>query len=166
MSCPPPSQTVNSDADSSDYDSDFTPDEEALLHDLLDKVAPPATATSSSPDVATAATAATTSTTTPSLPLYPPPIPPRSPSQQTFTSTTAVVGDIEDYYGDPASGRVPRVLGRQMPPWQVAKTRNINRPTGTPTAAPVWSVAGGRANPNPTQNPRYGNGNAAFGNIP
>ncbi|KAI9040838.1 exonuclease V [Aspergillus affinis] len=138
MSCPPPSQTINPDADSSDYGSDFTPDEEALLNELLDKVAPPAT--SSFPAVATAA--ATTTTT--AAPLYPPPVPPRSPSQQTFTSTTAVLGDIEDYYGDPASGRVPRVLGRQMPPWQVAKTRNINRPTttGTRTTAPVWFGAG------------------------
>ncbi|PLB52279.1 hypothetical protein P170DRAFT_462268 [Aspergillus steynii IBT 23096] len=132
MSCPP-SQTLNfdrpaADADSSDYGSDFTPEEEELLHELLDQVA------------------TTTVATTPAVPstVASPPIPPRSPSQQTFTSTTAVLGDIEDYNGDAASGRVPRVLGRQMPPWQVAKSRNPNHRFPT-----LWSGAGGRANPNP-----------------
>lgn len=138
MSCPP-SQSINpdrpapsADAGSSDYGSDFSPEEEELLNELLDQVA----TTPASPTTATR-----------------PPPPPRSPSQQTFTSTTAVLGDIEDYNGDPASGRVPRVLGRQMPPWQVAKLRTPNARTT------VWSP--GRANPNPG----YGAGKA-FGNIP
>ncbi|RAK97475.1 exonuclease V [Aspergillus ibericus CBS 121593] len=90
------------DSDSStDYGSDFSPEEEALLNDLLAKVAP-------DPD---ATTIAATATVTPAL------------SQQPSPAVTPVARDIEDQYAAPSSSRVPRVLGREKPAWQVRSSQ-------------------------------------------
>ncbi|KAE8153901.1 exonuclease V a 5' deoxyribonuclease-domain-containing protein [Aspergillus avenaceus] len=95
MSCPPSIHPFMPDkSDSSDYGSDFTPDEEEELNEILAKVA------------AEHVRAPVT---------LPPPT-------ATHTQTTPV-GDIEDSYHAPSSPRTPRVLGRQKPAWQVWKNR-------------------------------------------
>ncbi|KAA8651733.1 exonuclease V [Aspergillus tanneri] len=105
MSCPPPPQTLTLDIvnDSSDYGSDFTPDEEEILNELLVRV---------DPERATEVDA-TIATTAPAQP----------PLQSTITTTT-VVQDIENYNEVPSTGRPPRVLGRQKPAWQIARTQS------------------------------------------
>lgn len=90
--------------DSSDYGSDFTPDEEELLNDLLSKaVASPATADANSIAVA---------------------------KQQDLESLqpavlAALVADVEDGIEGPPSVRLPKVLGREKPrsPWRQASQR-------------------------------------------
>ncbi|KAF7597524.1 hypothetical protein BBP40_000002 [Aspergillus hancockii] len=106
MVCPPSSQIFMTNIldKSSDYGSDFTPDEEEVLNDLLAKAA--------TEHAALHATRVT---------------PPPPPLSTTVTTTTAkevtiAVGDIEDCYVAPASPRTPRVLGRQKPVWQVSRT--------------------------------------------
>ncbi|KAF9890312.1 hypothetical protein FE257_005978 [Aspergillus nanangensis] len=99
---------------SSDYGSDFTPDEEELINELLTK--------------AVAEHAATAPVPFPRQPATP-----ESPS--TITASQAVK-DIEDCYEeDSQSSRTPRVLGRQKHIWQVSRTQQgvvASRPGQTP----------------------------------
>lgn len=98
--------------DSSDYGSEFTPDEEELLNELLTRVAPDR-------QIPTTTTALATTTTTTS-----------EPQQQSLTevllydlqplSDPLIISDIEDYEV-PHSARVPRVLGREA--WSPATKR-------------------------------------------
>ncbi|KAB8237338.1 exonuclease V [Aspergillus alliaceus] len=98
MSCPAFTPILMKDTldDSSDYGSDFTPDEEETLNELLAKAATEHAALHTTP---------------------PPP-------QQSTTDTTVkeayfAVADIEDSYVAPSSSRTPRMLG---PVWQVSRT--------------------------------------------
>ena len=113
MSCLPSSQKLMSDS-SSDYGSDFSPDEEELINELLAKA------------VAEHATTGTTATAAS-------PTTPEPPSQ---AEILAAVGDIEDYYEGVLPGPLtPRVLGRQKPAWQVSRVRHgavPSRANGTP----------------------------------
>lgn len=98
MSCSPSQPPVTAD-DSSDYGSDFTPEQELLVDELLAKVA-----TENVPATTAAVAPATTV---------------RDSTRQTPT------GDIEDYYApSQSSPRVPRVLGREKPgaTYQLFKT--------------------------------------------
>jgi exonuclease V len=106
MSCQPYSQILITGAfdNSSDYGSDFTPDEEEVLNDLLAKAATEHAALHA------------TSVTSP-------------PLQESRTTTTVTakevniaVGDIEDCYVASASPRTPKVLGRQKSVWQISRT--------------------------------------------
>ncbi|KAE8355006.1 exonuclease V a 5' deoxyribonuclease-domain-containing protein [Aspergillus coremiiformis] len=104
MSCPRPSDLLMTDTpeDSSDYGSDFTPDEEEVLSELLAKAV-----------TEHAAHRATTATP--------------SPPQQSTTATTAketnyAIVDIEDTHVALSSHRTPRVLGRQKSAWQASRT--------------------------------------------
>ncbi|CAG8426284.1 unnamed protein product [Penicillium salamii] len=101
--------------DSTDYGSDFTPDEEQLLNELLNKAAGPATG-----QPATAPT--------PFLPSTPVTVErittPKSPELLELESLqpaalAALVADIEDGVEEP-SARLPKVLGRERPrtPWR------------------------------------------------
>ncbi|KAJ5204676.1 uncharacterized protein N7498_005555 [Penicillium cinerascens] len=126
MSCPPQVPRPE-DPDSSDYGSDFTPDEEELLNELLSKaVAEHATIDTPSP--------------TPN---------PTEPAIEDFDSRTistsepsdiaslqpavlaALVADIEDGVGDPPGVRLPKVLGRESPrsPWKQPNQRPWPRST-------------------------------------
>jgi exonuclease V len=103
--------------DSSDYGSDFTPDEEELLNDLLAKVATGhATVEASSATAAATATATATTTT----------------ASKTVQATVTAVADIEDYAETPASQRVPKVLGREKPGflWQKRKAWQVSTSAG------------------------------------
>ncbi|EAW07447.1 exonuclease V [Aspergillus clavatus NRRL 1] len=94
--------------DSSDYGSDFTPDEEELVNELLAKVAT---------DHATVQAAATTA-----APATPTTLTSTAAVQNILRTTVAAVADIEDYAEVSATARVPRVLGREKPdPWQKRK---------------------------------------------
>ncbi|KAJ5581779.1 Major facilitator superfamily domain general substrate transporter [Penicillium sp. DV-2018c] len=106
-------------SDSSDYGSDFTPDEEALLNDLLSQ--------------AVAEHASGAIATSPSI-APPPPIEPSpaatSPELDELQSLqpealASLVADIEDGIEPPAV-RLPKVLGRQgpRPPWQQQQHRS------------------------------------------
>ncbi|GAQ10564.1 exonuclease V [Aspergillus lentulus] len=100
--------------DSSDYGSDFTPDEEELLNDLLAKVATEH-ATAQASATATATATATTTTTS-----------------KTVQVAVTAVADIEDYAESPASQRVPKVLGREKPGflWQNRTTWQVSTSAG------------------------------------
>ncbi|KAL4895813.1 exonuclease V [Aspergillus ambiguus] len=120
MSCSPSPQNLMSD-NNSDYGSDFTPDEEELINELLAKaVAEHAT------------TAARTTTPTPTTP---------EPLSQ--GAAAAPVGDIEDYGAFSPSPRTPKVRGRQMPPWQLSTphldgaTRRADQTLGVEGTTPV-----------------------------
>ncbi|KAL7661792.1 hypothetical protein ACMYSQ_001166 [Aspergillus niger] len=111
MSCPPPAYPIipgafdDSDDSSSttDYGSDFSPEEDALLTDLLAKIAPDRHAITTTAPAEAAA--------------HPPP-----------SQVAPVIRDIEDQYADPSNSWVPRVLGREKPTWP---QRNwANRPGG------------------------------------
>lgn len=121
MSCPPLSPTlmpgafddcfnsnsIDSSSSSSDYGSDFSPEEETLLDELLTQA------------VVEHATAPAI------LPRQPFPNHQRQQQQrpQLHPSTEPVaVTDIEQCH-EVVPERVPRVLGREMPPWQVARFR-------------------------------------------
>lgn len=122
MSCPPLSPTLMPRAfddcfdssglsgSSSDYGSDFTPEEETLLDELLTKA------------VAEHATAPAVIPRQPvhHQPQQPPPPQQGSPFQ--LSTAPAAVTDIEQCH-EVVPERVPRVLGREMPPWQVARVR-------------------------------------------
>lgn len=107
MSCP-------EDSESSDYGSDFSPDEEQLLNDLLNKAAGHATGQ------------AATSQSTPIListpTLVEQPTPPQSPELADLASSqpaalATLVADIEDVVEQP-NARRPKVLGREArAPW-------------------------------------------------
>lgn len=105
MSCPQSSRHLMKDTisdNSSDYGSDFTPDEEEVLNKLLAQ----AVKEHATPLHAT------------------PPPPPTQPSTTTPTAkeTNGAVGDIEDCHVAPSSPRTPKVLGRQKTVWQVSRT--------------------------------------------
>ncbi|KAE8375184.1 exonuclease V a 5' deoxyribonuclease-domain-containing protein [Aspergillus bertholletiae] len=105
MSCPQSPEILMKDKipdNSSNYGSDFTPDEEEVLNELL----------------AQAASDHATLHATPS----------RSPPQPSTTAPAAkgtnhAVSDIEDCHVAPPSPRTPKVLGRQKPVWQVSRIR-------------------------------------------
>lgn len=115
MSCQLPSsqQPLASD-NSSDYGSDFTPEQEALVDELLAN----ATGTGNAPVPTTAVEAVAATTTTTAIDNTPEP-------------TVATV-DIEDCYDahSQSSPRVPRVLGREKPgtSWQLYKTMHASSP--------------------------------------
>ncbi|GKZ19954.1 hypothetical protein AbraIFM66951_002797 [Aspergillus brasiliensis] len=138
MSCPPSASPVIpgafDDSDSSgstDYGSDFSPEEDALLTDLLAKIGPDrhATPTTAPAEAATAADS------------HPP-----------LSQVVPVIRDIEDQYADPSDSRVPRVLGREKPTWP---QRNwTNRPRGggaRSTAIPGYGRAASAEHPNSTE---------------
>lgn len=127
MSCPERTE----DLDSSDYGSDFTPDEEDLLNTLLSKA------------VAEHATDAT-----PTHTWLPTPTPierttaPKTPDLTDLDSlqpaVPALVADIED--GIEPVVRLPKVLGREGPrsPWRQSQPRPAVRwnPTATGRSSP------------------------------
>lgn len=98
---------------SSDYGSDFSPEEEALLDELLAKVAPNHATV---PDPVVAAPAL-------SPPLLPVPI-----------EASATIADIEDQYAGSSSRPLPRVFGREKPAWQTRRTwpYGARRPASIP----------------------------------
>ncbi|OGM48589.1 hypothetical protein ABOM_002476 [Aspergillus bombycis] len=102
MSCPQSSQHLMKDIisdNSSDYGSDFTPDEEEVLNELLAQAVTEHAALHATP---------------------PPPQP--STTTPAAKEINRAVGDIEDCHVAPSSPRTPKVLGRQKPVWQVSKT--------------------------------------------
>ena len=116
MSCQLPSSQKQLDSDdSSDYGSDFTPEQEALVDELLAN----ATGTGNAPAPTTAVEAVTAATTTTAI-------------SNTFVEPTVATVDIEDYYAahSQSSPRVPRVLGREKPgaSWQLYKTTHASSP--------------------------------------
>ena len=125
MSCQLPSsqQQLASD-NSSDYGSDFTPEQEALVDELLANAT--GTENASAPTTAVEAGAATT----PANAIG-------DTALQTPEPTVATV-DIEDYYDahSQSSPRVPRVLGREKPgaSWQLYKTTHAPSPRGSQSA--------------------------------
>jgi exonuclease V len=121
--------------DSSDYGSEFTPDEEELLNELLARVVAPGRQIPAT-TITTTAEETTTTTTSES-------------QQQLLTelllddlqplSDPLIVSDIEDYEV-PHSARVPRVLGREAwspPTKRVWQQRQQNQTGGT--ARNLWS---------------------------
>lgn len=123
---------------SSDYGSEFTPDEEELLNELLARVVAPDHHTSTV--TTTTAEETTTTTTTAS-----------KSQQQLLTelllddlqplSNPLIISDIEDYEV-PHSARVPRVLGREA--WSPAATKRVwqqrqQQQTGGTIARKLWS---------------------------
>lgn len=129
---------INGD-DSSDYGSEFTPDEEELLNELLACVVAPNHQTSTATTATTTAEETTTTTAT-------------TESQQQFLtevllddlqplSDPLIISDIEDYEV-PHSARVPKVLGRAAwspatkRVWQQRKQQNQ---TGGTIARKLWS---------------------------
>lgn len=116
MSCAS-QQRQPSDSDSSDFDLDFTPDEEELLNDLFAK------ANAENARFASSATQPPTS--------IPAPIP--AVARTEFedldylqpATLAALVADIEDSIDEPPRLRVPKVLGREQPrsPWRQAAQR-------------------------------------------
>jgi len=106
MSCTPAPTTP--DTDSSDYGSDFTPDEEQILNDLLAQ----AVAEHASATVATASTApppatANATTTVAAAELV-------DLNSLNPVKTADIVADIEDGLESAPGVRVPKVLGREM----------------------------------------------------
>ncbi|KAL2844209.1 exonuclease V [Aspergillus pseudodeflectus] len=115
MSCQPlpPSQrhdqSIVNNVDDSDYGSDFSADETELVNQLLAKADAPVPL----PVVIPA----------PSGPFAPQQQ--LSPTRQIQTQVPAViVRDIEDCDEDVSSGRKPRVLGKEKPPWQARRAGN------------------------------------------
>lgn len=113
-------------SDDSDYGSDFTPDEEQLLNELLNQVVGHATDETSA-----------TSPSTPILTSTPTPVAeittPKSPERLELESLSpaalaALVADIEDVVEEP-SVRLPKVLGREGPrsPWRLQQARTAQR---------------------------------------
>lgn len=122
MSCQLPSSQKQLDSDdSSDYGSDFTPEQEALVDELLANAT--GTRNASAPTTAVEAVAAATTTTAIS---------------NTFVEPTVATVDIEDYYAahSQSSPRVPRVLGREKPgtSWQLYKTTHAPSPRRSQSA--------------------------------
>ena len=122
MSCQLPSSQKQLDSDdSSDYGSDFTPEQEALVDELLAN----ATGTGNAPAPTTAVEAVTAATTTTAI-------------SNTFVEPTVATVDIEDYYAahSQSSPRVPWVLGREKPgtSWQLYKTTHAPSPRGSQSA--------------------------------
>ncbi|KAI7973644.1 hypothetical protein EIK77_004250 [Talaromyces pinophilus] len=129
---------INGD-DSSDYGSEFTPDEEELLNELLARVVTPDHQTSTITTATTTAEETSTTTTSES-------------QQQLLTevllddlqplSDPLIISDIEDYEV-PHSARVPKVLGREA--WSPAtkrvwQQRQQQNQTGGTIARKLWST--------------------------
>lgn len=117
MSCPP--QIPIADTDSSDYGSDFTPDEEALLNELLSQA------------VAQDATVASPTSAGHDIPPTPTPAREDASAAADLDSLQpavldALVADIEDGVEDLPGVRLPKVLGREKPrsPWRQASRRS------------------------------------------
>jgi exonuclease V len=135
MSCPPQLSRPEV-SDSSDYGSDFTPDEEQLLKDLVTKAAA---------EHATDRRDATPlSTPTPNHiaeDAIATPVAARLADLDSIQPATlaALVADIEDAVTNSPGVRVPKVLGREKPdsPWR----RSSQRPWPGPTS-PRSPVAG------------------------
>lgn len=113
--------------DSSDYGSDFTPEEDELLNELLTKAA------TENATVHTSAASASISTSTlihsavpatPSAPAVTTPDAADTESLQPAVFAPLVV-DIEDGIEDPSGARLPKVLGREKPrsPWRKTNQR-------------------------------------------
>ncbi|KAJ5247444.1 hypothetical protein N7468_002427 [Penicillium chermesinum] len=102
------------DSDSSEYGSDFTPDEQAQLNELLAKA-----------DAENARAAAPVST--PATPVAFEDLELLQP-----VTLSALVADIEDGIDGPPSLRLPKVLGRDSPksPWRQAQRPTVERVTG------------------------------------
>jgi exonuclease V len=125
MTCKSPQISAGTgfDDNSSDYGSDFTPDEEDLLNELLAKAA----ATQADAVVDTAQNAsrehfhrpATTTTTTTAVGEL---VVEEEEELQNFQQAALVIADIEDYE-DPRAARVPKVLGREK--WSPRKARQV-----------------------------------------
>ncbi|RMZ47296.1 hypothetical protein CA14_001946 [Aspergillus flavus] len=132
MSCPQSSQVLMKDTISdcsSNYGSDFTPDEEDILNELLAQAVTEHAALHATP---------------------PPPPPQPSTTSPAAKRTNHPIGDIEDCHVAPSSPRTPKVLGRQKPVWQVSRT------WGSPVAGRAGQMAsnGGAAfveHPNSTE---------------
>lgn len=135
MSCPPQLSRPEV-SDSSDYGSDFTPDEEELLNELVTKaVAEHAT-------VQRDATPASTPTSnhTPEDTITTPVAATLEDLDSLQPATiAALVADIEDAVTNAPGVRLPKVLGREKPgsPWR----RSSQRPWPGPTS-PRSPVAG------------------------
>lgn len=134
--------------DDSDYGSDFTPEQEALVDVLLAKI--------------DTESASVTPSTPPPLPQPPPQFPRNTATEVAATipvATQDTIGtqDIEDYYAPQSSPRVPRVLGREKPgtTWQLYKT------AGSPWAK--LSGAGTGAGPGISPVQISSNGSAELG---
>lgn len=121
----------------SEYGSDFTPDEEELLNELLAKAAAThqraATASQDHFDIP-----ATTTATAVEVEEE------EEVSRQDLQSLqpNLVIGDIEDY-GDPRTARVPKVLGREK--WSPRKTQQVLwpwRPASSQDRSNVGSARG------------------------
>lgn len=144
MSCPP--TLPRADSDSSDYGSDFTPDDEEVLNELLSKAvaqhATVATPTSPSPSAAHDIPA----TPTPALEDASASVPVDLESLQPAV-LDALVADIEDAVEDVPGVRFPKVLGREKPhsPWRQASRRSpFGFGAGSQFGAGPW-----RASPGP-----------------
>ncbi|CAG8192556.1 unnamed protein product, partial [Penicillium nalgiovense] len=143
MSCP---ERIE---DDSDYGSDFTPDEEDLLNELLNKaVAEHATDT----DATSISTLTWISTPTPVEPITAP----KSPELAELESLQpaaleALVADIEDGV-EPPSVRLPKVLGREgtRSPWRQWQPRPGQAVRWGPSASAM-----GRSNPRAGNNNRH-----------
>lgn len=145
MSCPPqiPRPEVS---DSSDYGSDFTPDEEQLLNDLVTKAVV---------EHATAQRDATlVSTPTPSENVEDAITTPVAATLADLDSLqpailAAIVADIEDAVTTPGF-RVPKVFGREKPgsPWGQSSQRPWPGPT-SPRSPVAGSSSQGSNNKNP-----------------
>lgn len=144
---PPPQQLT---PDDSDYGSDFTPEQEALVDELFAKIA-----------TKSASVAPTTS---------PPPLsqPPSQLSRNFATDVAAAISiatqntigtqDIEDYYAPHSSPRIPRGLGREKP----GTTWQLYKPAGGPWSKATGAGTGaGSGSGLPAQN--SGNGGAESG---
>lgn len=145
---PPPQQST---PDDSDYGSDFTPEQEALVNELFAKIA------------TESASVAPTTPPPPPLPQPPSQLPRNTATEvaaaiPTATQDTVGAQDIEDYYAPHSSPRVPRVLGREKPgtSWQLYKT------AGGPWSKTSGAGTGTGPGPGlPAQN--SSNGGAEFG---
>lgn len=133
--------------DHSDYGSDFTPEQEALVDELLAKIA--------------TESASVTPSTPPPLPQQPSQLPRNTATEvavniPTATQDTVGTQDIEDYYAPQSSPRIPRVLGRETPgtTWQLYKTT-------TPWTKTPWAGTSAGPGISPTQNSN--NGGAELG---
>jgi exonuclease V len=128
MSCPPQLSRPEV-SDSSDYGSDFTPDEEQLLNDLVTKAAA---------EHATVQRDATpVSTPTPNQNLeeaITTPVAAKLADLDSLqpASLAEIVADIEDAVTNSPGVRLPKVLGREKPgsPWR----RSSQRPWPGPTS--------------------------------
>lgn len=159
MSCPPQRPRPEL-SDSSDYGSDFTPDEEHLLNELVTKaVAEQATATAHRD-------ATPVSTPTPSQNVADAITTPIAATLAELDSLqpatlAAVVADIEDAVTSPGV-RLPKVLGREKPgsPWR----RSSQRPWPGPTS-PRSPVAGRSSQGSINKDPPIGIGMSVSGFV-